>query len=250
MGISEKEYRAMMIRAGAPAEPKTQRAGGAKPKTRANPFAVGKFIQNYTALDPDHRCIYCGVPTIVGPKACFACEKRLGTGYPWRCLAIDPSVQNLGYAVLDASGSDFKTVDGGRWHPSQKAGGADRFVQIAAFTRAIIEHFIPTDVVIEMPHPHQAMDRGEKRSFKPLMIYSVGAGFVAGVAASLNRRLWRPDAKQWKDSGSKADTAQQVELVLGAKHRSPDEIDAAGLALWWYTRMRPWLTPATTSICR
>lgn len=253
MSLSYDDWQMMLKRQSANGSTATARPGGTSQGKRkaAKPFAVGAFIKEHATRpkpeDPGPLCRYCNITKMVkGGHVCTGCTIRRAVGFPFRCLAIDPSVGNLGYTVLDAvdKGEGFRIEDGGRWHPSTAVGAPDRFIQMGSVTTAMIEHFRPSDVVIEMPHAHQAVGSdGKKRSFRPLMIYSVGVGFIAGVASMSGCRLWRPDAVQWKGAGTqKGSTAQQVELVLGVKHRSPDEVDAAGLALWWYTQIHPSLT--------
>jgi Holliday junction resolvasome RuvABC endonuclease subunit len=240
MGISYAEYQTMLKRQGtgeADAGPKLPRAKRAKPRP------PGPFMRKYRAEKRTAReaCPICGVWSVYGK-----CQRCAAIKLPYRCLAIDPSITRLGFHVADSDGSELASVETGVWAPSGAEDAPDRWEQITCFTTALLKHFAPTDVVVEMPHAHQSEGRGgQKRGFKSLMIYSVGVGMVAGVIASQRRRLWRPDANQWKGTSKKYDTLTFVELTMGLRGLSADEADAAGLAWWWYQYILPSLATTT-----
>ena len=231
MGISYAEYKAM-LRQNEANEPGAEKPTKLPRAKRAPARPPGPFMRKYrqmTQVEP-------GTPARQ-PKQTFR---------EWKCLAIDPSITRLGFHVVTSDGSELENVETGVWAPSGAEHAPDRWQQIACFTTELLRHFNPTDVVVEMPHAHQSEGRGgQKRGFKSLMIYSVGVGMVAGVIASQKRRLWRPDANQWKGTSKKYDTLTFVELTMGLKGLSADEADAAGLAWWWYQYILPSLATTT-----
>lgn len=254
MGISEREYAVFMRRQKELANPEDPIRQPKQPRAKRTPARdPGPFMRKYRAaqkLPSPAGCRLCGQrieSRKPGVSACNRCIERNGNGsMPYRCLAIDPSITRLGFHVADSDGSDLKNVETGVWAPSGAENAPDRWEQITCFTLDLLKHFQPTDVVVEMPHAHQSEGRGgQKRGFKSLMIYSVGVGMVTGVIASQKRRLWRPDANQWKGTSKKYDTLTFVELLMGLKGLSADEADAAGLAWWWYQYILPSLATTT-----
>lgn len=154
-------------------------------------------------------------------------------------LAIDPSINNYGWAVLDVAAKPKLhevTIESGAWHPSKRDDLPDRFTQLGRFMAELIYHFIPTDVIVEMPHKGQRGARG----FNGLMIYSNTAGVAAGVSLAMNRRTWRIGVNTWKGRQQKSATALTVALVTGkGETASSDEIDAIGLGLYFTNRIAP-----------
>lgn len=232
MGISEREYAIFMRRQKELSNPEDAIRQPKLPRAKPTPpRAPGPFMRKYRAAQKGF-----GVPARQ-PKQVMR---------EWKCLAIDPSITRLGFHVVTSDGSELENLETGVWAPSGAEHAPDRWEQITCFTLDLLRHFQPTDVVVEMPHAHQAEGRpGQKRGFKSLMIYSVGVGMVAGVIASQRRRLWRPDANQWKGTSKKYDTLTFVELIMGLKGLSADEADAAGLAWWWYQYILPSLATTT-----
>lgn len=140
-------------------------------------------------------------------------------------LAFDPSVVNLGYAVV--SGPKPARIASGTWHPS-KAGG-ERFDQLARAVRDLVAVHRPQAVVVEVPSGGQ---RGQ-RSALQLMIYARAIGVVEGVAALQGIPAKRVTVNAWKGSSTKGRTELVVRSVFGYTPASDHEADALGLALWW-----------------
>ena len=171
-------------------------------------------------------------------SVCYPCGARGGL----RLLSIDPSIGRLGWSIsepLENSTAPFAVIAAGSWAPSGAEKAAARFLQLVDFVRELMKLANPTDVMIETPGKGQRFGAGgKKRSFDTMMVMQRASAICFGVAAA-SCRTFSVDPQLWKGSGSKAATAQMMNLVTGGNLAEGDEADALGLAAFWITRIYP-----------
>lgn len=176
----------------------------------------------------------------------LVCTKCWANNHTHLCLAIDPSISNFGWAVLqpiDDRPGKGKIIASNHWSPSGAAIAQHRFDQVVHLVTALILEFEPTDVVVEMPNPHHfpTTDGKRLRPVSGLMVYANTAGACAGCAIAHHRRTWRPNVKTWKDNASKGDTKLINQTLHKLDVKSEDENDAVGLTTWWVEHVHPCL---------
>jgi Holliday junction resolvasome RuvABC endonuclease subunit len=142
-------------------------------------------------------------------------------------LAIDPSVNNLGWAVIN---HELQRLASGCWHPSKARGAIDRMDQLALQVKALIDQHSPSDVAVEIP------SGGQRQSATQLMVYARAVGACEAAATLSDLPVHRIPVNMWKQSAKKSWTLM---IVKSAMHHMPltgDESDAIGLGLWFMSR--------------
>lgn len=140
-------------------------------------------------------------------------------------LAVDPSITNCGYAVLEDK--PLRRVESGTWRPSQAKGSADRFDQLAWFIDTLIGEHGVTEVVVETP------SGGQRHSATQLMTYARAIGVVEAAAFLAGRPARRVPVLTWKGNTGKGLTALRVKAALGYEAGDDNESDAIGLGIYW-----------------
>lgn len=164
-------------------------------------------------------------------------------------VAIDPSVNNLGYAAHNLNlGMDSHDIDSEAWrfgliHPrgGQSADVQYKWRDAYAKLRNALGDWKPTHFAAEWP-AFFGNTRGKIAAMKGYTMDLAGmVGYLAGRFGLPPDRmvLWRPD--QWKGSVPKSVTAQKFLRLFGpgapyvVRNHSDDVVDAIMIAEYWLT---------------
>jgi len=164
---------------------------------------------------------------------CSACWGRTS----FRIIGVDAAIGRLGYCVLDVEHERPKLADAGFWKPKTKKGLDDRWLQLADFCKELVWYYKPTDCIVEQP----GKGTWGNRSKHSLQTQQRASAVSFGVFAAM-RRTWTITPQRWKPTqtkGSKGRTADTAGAILGTQIEVGDIGDAAGLALWWISRVEP-----------
>jgi hypothetical protein len=169
-------------------------------------------------------------------------------------LALDPSANDLGRAVLD---SFARRIDSGVWHPSEAKirDGHPRFCQLASFVAfKVVEHEVRY-VVVEIPDGGERHFRSGGKVFKAggksERTYSMAVGVCIGAAAvSSAISTHEVSVNQWKGRARKGLAGLVIASIFKLPHTTNhNELDALGLGHWWATvGRRAALTPAAGEV--
>jgi Holliday junction resolvasome RuvABC endonuclease subunit len=163
-------------------------------------------------------------------------------------LAIDPSMNNLGWAVYNANlGQNRYDIDSDAWrfgliHPNSKMSGHYKWYDAFARIESALDGWKPTHLACEWPEFFASV-RGKIAATKG---YTVDlAGLVGFIVGRFNLpmefvTLWKP--QQWKGMVPKGVTQAKFLRLFGDKeaghvvrHYSDDVIDAIMIAEFWLT---------------
>lgn len=156
-------------------------------------------------------------------------DGRMFEGLVKSVLAFDPSINNLGYALLEMDRGKMNLVRSGCWHPKTTKGARYRFDQLSDFVFEMVCDRQFEAVAIEIP------SGGQRQNYKSLMTYAraIGAVESAANAACSWMPIYRIPVNAWKRNAKKGHTARVVKAALGVTTKTTDECDAIGLALWF-----------------
>jgi Holliday junction resolvasome RuvABC endonuclease subunit len=162
-------------------------------------------------------------------------------------LAIDPSITDCGYAVLEP-GQQPRRVLSGTWHPSGAKSAPDRFDQLADFILQLIRANRIQHVAVEIPDGGERFFRGrggalQKMGGKSERTYAQAVGVCRGAARAAGADVMAIGVSQWKGRTKKAYTALIVEKALGHKPADDNESDALGLSLYVAATLRERIAP-------
>jgi Holliday junction resolvasome RuvABC endonuclease subunit len=156
-----------------------------------------------------------------------------------RILALDPSVQNLGWAIVetDAQGILLQSVRqadfSGVWHPSARKGSEARETQLASFLSLQIDNLRPSVVVVEIPNT----GKHRPQRYSDTTTYARAVGACEAVPVCRGYPVVRVTPSEWKRNAGKSRTRRLVASVAG-KSVGSDETDAIGIGMWYATKLR------------
>ncbi len=168
---------------------------------------------------------------------------------PLCLIAVDPSISNVGVAVVVVEGfGSFRVMDTVTIHTKSQAEMPDRIGQIAQRVASLVDHYSCDYGVIEQPSI--PWTKGTKRNQHPTSIMLKGAGYGAAMSG-LVRRLPVSNVRdvavaQWypRDRGrmmSKRNLITRVRTAYPEHASSEHTCMAISLADWWSRNVAPWI---------
>lgn len=153
-------------------------------------------------------------------------------------LALDPSVGDCGYAVMNGTHDKPEIVVSGTWHPSKAAGKPDRFEQLADFVVETAIRHAACDAAVEIPDGGERffLGRGGQRqrmSGKSERTYAQAVGVCRAAARAAGATVWPVRVTTWKGRSSKNVALLVASQKLGRDVTDTNEADAIGIGLWW-----------------
>jgi len=144
-----------------------------------------------------------------------------------KILAIDPSINNVGFALYDTESEIIRTKI---FHPKSSGIIMDVCDQILNFYRK--EFAISVDVLIAEFPQWENSTRGEI-SMKQGHLFNL-ACIVGFLAAGINSLVkLTPTPKGWKGQTPKVATEHRVKKQFGDLNCSEHEYDAIGMIQWY-----------------
>lgn len=195
-----------------------------------------------TAAGYEHRILLCSNTEVcllpedwITKKEVFIAKWfRRKTAKPMTILALDPGVQNFGWAVLRTTGAHkFEVVATGMLKNTLRSLNVDLNTQAEIFLGDLdnlLDIYEPTGIAVE-----RFMSRGMKGT--TIELVNVMIGMVLSKAAVKSRRKFiMIPASQWKNEINRNSSLDS--LYAAAPTCTPHQMDAVGIALYsayfWY----------------
>ena len=147
-------------------------------------------------------------------------------------LGIDPGLQVCGYAVIKAESGEEKLLEAGVFRTERSKSLAERLVQIAEDTEAVLAKFTPEVVAVEelyshYKHPKTAILMGHARG----VILQKAAESDADVKSFAATRIKKSLTGNGRASKSQMQRSIQTVLSLSSLPEPADVADAIAVAL-------------------
>lgn len=160
-------------------------------------------------------------------------------------LSLDPSSTCVGYAVMKSDTRGLRLVEGGRMHGKAGTSPDARMLAVRPDLIAVLNQFLPSHVLVEMPLQKQYTREQGKRSGLPVWGMAAGSVWAWCVAWAEDQNCREGPSfcrvhaidNGWTKGKTKDDRQLAAKIEYpgydAAKDRGMDVSDAIGMAGWW-----------------
>jgi crossover junction endodeoxyribonuclease RuvC len=150
-----------------------------------------------------------------------------------RILGVDPGTHQLGFGVLDSTGSTLHCLSWGHISAERNAPIHERLYQLHQELRQVVEHWQPQHLAVE--EPFVAPTRGAKSAVAVGQAQAIAFLLAAETGMQVHRYAPSQVKQAVGDYGAstKSQVQRMVQMVLGMEQKpiSEDASDALAIAL-------------------